>query len=425
MGLLRHGLTVTIVDAPESGVRVGETLPPPAETLLAELGLGDRFLARGSLASYGTRAVWGGEDEFENEFILHPNGRGWHLDRRDFDAMLLGAAVDAGARLCVRSRAAGARRTAEGWRLTVTGDTAGELEARFVVDATGRSAWFATSQGARKIVHDRLAGIFGFFSIGPRPPADTYTLVEACEHGWWYSAPLPGATMVVAFLSDTDLIRARGLSERGRWLDELASAPRTARRVERVEPAAELGLHGARSQQLERVTGDGWLATGDAAAAQDPLSSQGILNALRWGILASHAIRDHLHGVAAALPVYERLVDSEYDDYLAARAEYYAQEHRWQKAPFWARRREAIMLDPGQILASRPSHGDSPARLRGSLGSDELELLRELCSPPRAAHEVVTAFNARSGRVVDDRRLVLALQDLERRGVIATPSPPR
>src|SRR6185369_2890500 len=153
---------------------------------------------------------------------------------------------------------------------------------------------------------------------GPAPMADTYTLVEACEHGWWYSALLPRATRIVAFLSDTDLVRARRLAERGPWLEQLQSAPRTARRVEDVGPAPELVARGARSQQLERVTGDGWLAVGDAAAAQDPLSSQGILNALRWGILASHAISDHLRGIAAALPLYERLVAAEYDGYLGA-----------------------------------------------------------------------------------------------------------
>ena len=190
LGLLRHGLAVAIVDTSEEGVRVGETLPPPAEALLGELGLRDRFLSRSYLASYGTRAVWGGEEEFENEFVLHPNGRGWHLDRRDFDAMLLDAAGEAGAGVRSGSRVAGASRSAGDWRLAVTGEDAGELEARFVVDATGRNAWFATSQGVRKIVHDRLVGIVGFFGPAPAPPADTYTLVEACEHGWWYSAVL-------------------------------------------------------------------------------------------------------------------------------------------------------------------------------------------------------------------------------------------
>jgi len=416
-------LAVEIVDASDEGVHVGETLPPPAEALLGDLGLLDRFLSRGYLASYGTRAVWGGEEEFDNEFILHPNGRGWHLDRRDFDAILREAAGDAGAGMHVGSRVVDAHRSDGGWRLTVTGEDAGELEACFVVDATGRSAWFATSQGARRIVHDRLVGVLGFLDLGPTAPADTYTLVEACEHGWWYSALLPRATMVVAFLSDTDLVRARRLAERGPWLEQLQSAPRTARRLEGAALAAELVRRGARSQQLERVTGDGWLATGDAAGAHDPLSSQGILNALRWGILASHAISDHLLGIDAALPLYERLVASEYQGYLSARAEYYGQEQRWPQAQFWQRRHEAITLDPGEILATRPPVAGRRARLRGLLGRGEPELLLDLCSPPRPAHEVVTAFKARSSRAVPDRRLVLALQQLVERGEITRASP--
>jgi flavin-dependent dehydrogenase len=293
------------------------------------------------------------------------------------------------------------------------------LDARFVVDATGRQGSFATSQGVRRTVHDRLAAVFAFFRLRSDGVADTYTLVEACEHGWWYSALLPRARMIVAFLSDTDLIRGLGVSERGRWLEQLERAPHTARRVEHAEPT-ELGRHGARSQRLECMTGNGWLATGDAAATLDPLSSQGILNALRWGILASHAIRDHLHGIGAALPLYERLVASDYEDYLDARAAYYEREDRWPDAPFWQRRREAITLDPGATLATCPPRAGGPARLRGLLEAAELELLRDLCSPPRAAHEVVAVFNARRGRSVADRRVVLALQDLVRRGLMTT-----
>ena len=154
----------------------------------------------------------------------------------------------------------------------------------------------------------------------------------------------------------------------------------------------------------------------------DPLSSQGILNALRWGILASHAISDHLRGIAAALPLYERLVAAEYDGYLGARAKYYGEERRWEHAQFWQRRHEAITLDPGEILATRLPVAGRPARVRGRLGPGELEMLRDLCSPPRPAREVVAAFKARSSRAVSDRRLVLALQQLVQSGELTAPS---
>ncbi|MGH9418574.1 MAG: NAD(P)/FAD-dependent oxidoreductase, partial [Thermoanaerobaculia bacterium] len=92
------------------------------------------------------------------------------------------------------------------------------------------------------------------------------------------------------------------------------------------------------SHRLDRLTGDGWLAVGDAATALDPLSSQGISKALRAGVRAAKAIREWLDGSAASLESYAGAVAAEYDVYLAARNRYYAMERRWNDAPFWQRR---------------------------------------------------------------------------------------
>ena len=56
--------------------------------------------------------------------------------------------------------------------------------------------------------------------------------------------------------------------------------------------AAAEGLRvvAADSSCLEVVEGDGWCAVGDAAAAYDPLSSQGITTALASGAWAGQAI---------------------------------------------------------------------------------------------------------------------------------------
>ena len=81
-----------------------------------------------------------------------------------------------------------------------------------------------------------------------------------------------------------------------------------------------------------------WLAVGDAAATVDPLSSQGILKALRGGIFASYAIGDRLRGDTGALARYARWVAAEHDGDGVARATVYGRERRWADAPFWRRR---------------------------------------------------------------------------------------
>jgi flavin-dependent dehydrogenase len=80
------------------------------------------------------------------------------------------------------------------------------------------------------------------------------------------------------------------------------------------------------------------VAAGDAAAAFDPLSSQGVLMALRTGKLASFVALDHLLGRADSSPRYDALLRREYEGYQATRRSFYREEQRWPDAPFWARR---------------------------------------------------------------------------------------
>ncbi|WP_369688936.1 tryptophan 7-halogenase [Streptomyces sp. Wb2n-11] len=91
----------------------------------------------------------------------------------------------------------------------------------------------------------------------------------------------------------------------------------------------------AHSARLDRAWGDGWIAAGDAAAAFDPLSSQGILTALTTGLAAAQALDAHLRGDPATLTRYGQQVDAAY---LHNHRIAYRQETRWAGHPFWARR---------------------------------------------------------------------------------------
>jgi flavin-dependent dehydrogenase len=89
---------------------------------------------------------------------------------------------------------------------------------------------------------------------------------------------------------------------------------------------------------METVVGRDWLAVGDAAAAFDPLSSQGICRTLRWGVRAAATIDACLRGSRTALREYAAAVSHEADVYLTKRSSYYGSERRWREYPFWNRR---------------------------------------------------------------------------------------
>ncbi len=362
---LRPALRVVLVETSRyTAWRVGETLSPGCRELLAGLGCWERFLDQHFLESFGTRAAWGGDELYDHEFLFSARGNGWHVDRVRFDGMLCQAARGAGAAILAETRFTAAERAGDHWSLTLRRDGFNErIEASWVIDATGRSAAFAVRQGARRLAADRLVGVAVRFRA---PGSDPSTLVEAQPDGWWYSAATPENGMVVAWMSDADLVRRQGLSDGPRWFEQLARSRHTAARVAGAVAEAGPIVRAARSQRLSDFGGFGaggwgWVAAGDAACTLDPLSSQGILKALRTGKIASFVALDGLEGpgdrAASSLARYGRLLAAEYGRYLETRAWFYGEERRWPESPFWARRQLGAGPPHGMRQVSPPAAG--------------------------------------------------------------------
>jgi flavin-dependent dehydrogenase len=331
------GLSVTLLEASAyAEPRIGETLPPPAAEVLRRLGVWDEFQAQEHRPAYGTSAAWGDARPHDHDFFGSVHSVGWHLDRAAFDAMLATAAEARGVAVRRSTRVTGAEREGGGWRLALGGAPA--LHARFVIDATGPSASFARRHGgARSRVVDRLAGFARFLREARPTPAGT--LVEAFPDGWWYTAALPGGVRVAVCMTDSDLARPLRLDEERGLLDALRAAPLTSALLEGAEPCGPPLVRAARSRRLDPPTGDRWLAAGDAASTFDPLSSQGVLKALRSGIFAAYAAGDLLTlGDERGMRRYDHFIRQEFAGYLRARSRYYAEERRWPAREFWRRR---------------------------------------------------------------------------------------
>ena|SRR6516165_682440 len=336
--LARSGITVVLLDAGRPRPSVGETLPPSVRPMLDCLGLRATMAAEGHLPSVGSWSAWGGAEPWGRDFIFNCFGHGWHLDRRRFDALLRETARAAGAQLGTATVVASDVLRAGGFCLHLADGQ--DMTARIVLDATGRSASFARQRGVKRRAIDRMIAMVGY--VPRRADADAEpaaTLVEAVPDGWWYSAPLPQDRLVTVFMTDADLARGAGASTQA-WLDRLAAAEHTAARALRYGA----GLAGppfivpAVSSRLERFGDTNWLALGDAAASQDPLSSEGILLALESGIEGAAAAARTLDGDRDALPAAAMRREAAWLRYLARRDSHYGMERRWREAPFWRRR---------------------------------------------------------------------------------------
>jgi flavin-dependent dehydrogenase len=323
----------------------GESLPPGMTKLMRAV-FGEEILSEDlHRTAFGTRSVWGSAELVETDFLLNPLGGGWLLDRARFDNDAKRAAAAAGVAILEVRRLRSLMREASVWHVDV-GDGA-FLSAGFVVDATGRSAALLRKLGVGRIVADRQIAILATSA----DDGDDYsgTTVEAVRDGWWYTTPLPGARRVLAYLTDADLWRG-GPRDRCALLDEThhirrIAGPGAMTARTRVCPAG--------TAWAARISGEGWLAVGDAAASFDPLSSQGLATAVLMGSRAGDAIArsDPERAIEAWVEVDAMLVAEHAD----LRTHYARQETRWPESSFWRRRR-----DPDRALETPPQGWLSP-----------------------------------------------------------------
>ena len=320
-------------------IRIGEHLPPGGVALLRSAGfsgLGDGAHMR----SAGVSAWWGGDAPNYMDYLFHPVGHGLNLSRPHFDSCLAEQCRSAGVQLLTGARLIHVARTARGWRAEVQcGDRTLEYGPRLVVDATGRVAAFARLQGSSIEPLDSQVGLIAFRASNPAvDPASGRVVIESSEQGWWYFAPLSDGRSVCMFMTDADLLTAKSGSALASWEERMQRTRHVRSCVEEYPVLTRFIVRAARSQRLDRMSGRGWVAVGDAAIGFDPLSSHGIAKGVEHGIQAADAVLACLDGDDEAL---ERLADrfaTEFTDYEQKRLGYYSIERRWPDAPFWRRR---------------------------------------------------------------------------------------
>jgi len=332
---------VAVVDRrAEPPPRIGESIPPAVRRLLGDMGLFESFVAEQHAPCYANRSVWGDEEPREMDFLRDPDGHGWHLDRKRFESWLRGVAADRGAELLVPDSIERVERDGDRWRVELT---SGVISAAVLIDAGGRAAPLARRLGARVIAEDRLVCAWRS-GVDRGKGGRGITFVEATEDGWWYTAPLPNERRVLAFHTDSDLPVAcdrDALLVRAAAQKELASVLRESGFVADTPVA----ITAANSATLQPCTGDGWLAAGDAALAFDPLSSQGILNALFTGLAAAEAADRFLNG--ESFDEYAEIMGGIRSAYRTHLDTWYGMERRWPGAPFWRRRQSPAAAKRG------------------------------------------------------------------------------
>lgn len=344
--LAKAGLRVEVIDlALKPKEHFGETLPPSAFSLLDELGIQERFSKQNHLPLLSFQTSWGNDSLFENDFSFHPYEAWRQLDRRSFDLMLRDVCVQSeviihtGARFKSFAKENGCD-NAYNWDVVFVDEfVRHQRRASFVIDATGRTSFVSRRQGAVRQKFDSLIGLTGLFAPNSENTnLELSFLLEAVNLGWICSTQTHDRKIAAICMTDLDLIpRSRKLLS-SFYLKLIFSSRYNRHRLKNYTTENLPRLLVANTAKLNQVFGDGWIAIGDAAFSFDPLSSQGVSNALTSSISGAQAVIAFLAGNKKALNNYANEMKEIFDGYLRKRNEFYKREHRWASSPFWYRR---------------------------------------------------------------------------------------
>jgi flavin-dependent dehydrogenase len=335
-GMVSAGLglrTVVLEAATQARWKPGEVLAPECNPILKELGLWPLLAARPDLAilSAGVRSCWGSEAIYFRDGFCEPLGAGWIIDRRAFEMFLSQRARAAGADWLWGARVCSAERQESGWRIGSTGFVEKVVHARLVIDATGRPARLARRLGARRVRHQPQIVTVARWPT-TRSQSD-WIDIESVPDGWWYAATDPSGAQILACFGDYPV--SRKSHETMRKAFAATSFLKGAFPLPPMTEPVHNAVLNAESTVLDKCGGDGWLAVGDAAAAFDPVASQGLSSALASANAAAHAAYGFLRGRLDAIKAYSAEMLAAYAFYLQGIQRHYRSERRWSEHPFW------------------------------------------------------------------------------------------
>lgn len=325
-------------------VRVGEQVSASIFSLMDYLIIDkDEFDEGSFIPSYSGTSYWGSDRPNCRDSIFTTEQASFQLDRERFDFKLVEQVVHRGGRIFPRTRCILIDRLDNGgWRIQLKHPTQGVfyVEAKFLVDATGRNASICKRLGAAPRKLDNLVGVGTFFNHDPQTMLAHEYLIEAAELGWWYSALLPNNTIVVTFFSDADIVSHHQLHQGDNWAALLQQTNHVKMRVKGAAICSNKPwVRNAASQITDFSSCKNFIAVGDAVSAFDPISSMGIGFAISTACQAASLIANNLtRNTIDAFASYQLDITNHFNSYLETRNKFYQHECRWPKSDFWTRR---------------------------------------------------------------------------------------
>jgi flavin-dependent dehydrogenase len=302
--LARRGYKVIALEkARHPRFHIGESLLPMNLPVFERLGVLDKVRALGVFkrgADFQADNEHGYSTFAFSRAIGNSPPHAYQVWRQDFDKMLYDHARESGAdaREGQEVRKIEQKNARESV-LEVQADDGRNyrIQARYVVDASGRDAFVASKNKLRrKNNQHQSAAIFSHFrGAEPRPGEDAGNVsIYRFDHGWMWMIPLPDGMMSIGAVCRPEYLKQRKGSTQEFLLETLNKNTDLKRRIAHAELAGEVRVAGNYSYDASQMAGPGWILVGDAFAFLDPVFSSGVFLAMSGAEQAAAVVDEAL-----------------------------------------------------------------------------------------------------------------------------------
>ena len=318
--LAGQGLSVTLLERERfPRFQIGESLLPYNNDLFARLGVTDELVAGDFHPKYGADFVTGdGAVSFRFRFDLRlndPYRRSFQVKRSEFDHLLLKNAAKHGVEVLEQTPVTSIDLSNPD-KAIVNGD----LEARFVVDASGHGGVIGNRLGARKDVASlKKIAFFAHYKNVPRPEGKDAgnTAIVVLQNAWFWLIPITADVMSVGLVVDREHVLRCGLEPQALLEQTIAATPWVAERMKNAERVSQIYARKDFSFRMDSLAGSNYALVGDAAGFLDPIFSTGVFMAMKSADMAADAVVEKLRtGSMRGLERYEREMQRGLDKYL-------------------------------------------------------------------------------------------------------------
>lgn len=334
---------VTIIEQSDfNTIRVGEHVSASIFDLLNYLKLDKTdFEPHSFIPSYASKAYWGSDKVSTINSVFTTEEGTYQLDREKFDFKLIETAAERGATIYPRTKCLEYEQLMDkSWKVELSHLTKGKfnIRAKYLVDASGRSANVCRKVGSFSKKYDALIGV-GLFLKREASSKKFEQILESVELGWWYAACLPDDRVVITFFSDADIISEHKIHQLNHWKALIQQTKQIKELLKGCQALSDkLWVRHAQTQVSDTSSLDRFIAIGDAAVSFDPISSMGIGFSISSAIFAAKHITKALKEGISTLDIYQNDLVQNFNQYQQIKSKYYKEEKRWASSKFWKRR---------------------------------------------------------------------------------------